>query len=56
MNEIPAMQLFEHDRLSTWRGALNCPTYVGFARNPLCRDEVWVDLEVVEGVTRQARF
>ena len=49
-------RLTEHDRISTWRGALNRPTHVGFARNPLCGDEVWVDLEVVCGVVRQARF
>lgn len=49
-------RLCAHDRLSTWRGALNRPTHVGFARNPLCGDEVWVDLEVVGGTLRQARF
>lgn len=46
----------EHDRLSTWHGALNRPTHVGFARNPLCGDEVWVDLEVAGCTISQARF
>lgn len=46
----------DYDRSTTWRGALNRPTHVGFARNPLCGDEVWVDLEIVCGVVRQARF
>lgn len=49
-------RLTDHDRLHTWRGAINRPTHVGFARNPLCGDEVWVDLDVVGGTIRQARF
>ncbi len=49
-------RLVEHDRLATWRGALNRPTYVGFARNPLCGDEIWLDLEIVQNSIRQARF
>lgn len=49
-------RISDHDRLSTWRGALNRPTHVGFARNPLCGDEVWVDLEVAGDTIRQMRF
>ncbi len=49
-------RLVEHDRLATWRGALNRPTYVGFARNSLCGDEIWLDLEIVQNSIRQARF
>ena len=49
-------RLEEHDRLATWRGALNRPTFVGFARNALCGDEIWLDLEVVNNLIRQARF
>ncbi|RLS54290.1 MAG: iron-sulfur cluster assembly scaffold protein [Planctomycetota bacterium] len=49
-------RIADYDRQSTWRGALNRPTHLGFARNPLCGDEVWVDLEVVVGAIREARF
>ncbi len=49
-------RLEEHNQLATWRGALNRPTYVGFARNSLCGDEIWLDLEVVKNSIRQARF
>jgi len=49
-------RLEEHDRLAKWRGALNRPTYVGFARNSLCGDEIWPDLEVVQNSIQQARF
>ena len=45
-----------HDQLATWRGTLNRPTFVGFARNSHCGDEVWLDLEVVKNSIRQARF
>ena len=46
----------EHGWLATWRGALNCPTFVGFARSLHCGDEIWLDLEVVQNSIRQARF
>ncbi len=46
----------EHGRLTTWRGALNRPTFVGFARNSHCGDEIWLDLEVVKKAICQARF
>ncbi len=49
-------RLGEHDRLATWQGALNRPTFVGFARNALCGDEIWLDLEVAQNSIRQARF
>lgn len=49
-------RITEHDRLATWRGALNRPTFVGFARNAVCGDEIWLDLEVVKNSIRQARF
>ena len=49
-------RLEEHDRLATWRGALNRPTYFGFARNALCGDEIWLHLEVVNDSIRQAGF
>ena len=49
-------RLEEHDRLATWRGALNRPTYFGFARNALCGDEIWLHLEVVNDSIRQASF
>jgi len=49
-------RLEEHDRLTTWRGALNRPTYVGFARNALCGAEIWLDFEVVKNSVRQASF
>jgi nitrogen fixation protein NifU and related proteins len=49
-------RITEHDRLATWRGALIRPTFVGFARNALCGDEIWLDLEIVQNSVRQARF
>jgi len=49
-------RITEHDRLSRWQGALNRPTFVGLARNPVCGDEIWLDLEVVQDSIRQARF
>jgi len=49
-------RLKEHDRLATWRVALNRPTFVGFARNALCGDEIWLDLEVVRNSIHQAGF
>jgi len=52
----PMNRISEHDRNTKRRGPLNRPTHVGFARNPLCGDEVWLDLDVVGDAIRQARF
>ena len=49
-------RITEHDRLPTWRGTLSSPTLEGYARNPLCGDEVWVELMIKEKVIRQIRF
>ncbi len=49
-------RIVEHDRLSTWRGAVATPSHSGYARNPLCGDEVSVDVDVVEEIIRQMRF
>lgn len=49
-------RIAEHDRCPTWRGSPSRPTHTGYARNPLCGDEVSVDLEVVEDVIRHIRF
>jgi len=49
-------RILEHDRLSTWRGELDQPTHTGYARNSLCGDEVWLDLQVANGVIKQIRF
>lgn len=49
-------RIAEHDRLATCRGVLNRPSFVGFARNSHCGDEIWLDLEVVKNSIRQARF
>lgn len=49
-------RISEHLNLSTWQGAIDRSTHVGSARNALCGDEVWVDMEVVGGAIWQARF
>ena len=53
-------RLSEHLNLSTWRGAVASAFGVGYSRQPLCGDEVWVDVAVeggVEGgVIQQARY
>lgn len=49
-------RILEHDRLSTWRGELGQPTHTGYARNTVCGDEVWLSLEVSNGVVEQIRY
>lgn len=53
---VEMRRIADHDRLSTWRGRLGSPSHSGYSCNPLCDDEVSVDVEVVDGVIRQMRF
>jgi nitrogen fixation NifU-like protein len=49
-------RIIEHDRLFAWRGALATPSHAGYARHPLCGDEVSVDVDVAEEIIRRMRF
>lgn len=49
-------RITDHDRLSTWHGTLDRASHIGFGRNPLCGDEVWVELIVAREIIQQIRF
>lgn len=51
-----ADRIAEYDRRLACRGSLSHPTTTGYARNPLCGDEVWIDLVMASDTVQQIRF
>lgn len=49
-------RLVDHHQHSAWRGELSTRSHVGYARNPLCGDEVSVDVDLGKEIIRQIRF
>lgn len=49
-------RLQEHSDTLGWRGNLACRSHLGFARNPLCGDETWIDLLLDNDLVAKIRF
>ena len=49
-------RMLEHVKSSTWCGAITSASCSSYARQPLCGDEVWIDVSVEGEIISQARF
>ena len=49
-------RMLEHVSRTTWRGVISSASCSGYARQPLCGDELWIDVAVVDGIISQVRY
>ncbi len=50
------LRIQHHSKVFAWRGDLASHTHLGFARNPLCGDEIRIDLLVEKEYISKIRF
>ena len=49
-------RMLEHVKSSTWCGAITSASCSSYARQPLCGDEVWIDVAIEGGIIMQVRY